>query len=94
MFLRILAAFHLDDPGSLKRAIAIVLGGLAVLLLNPFLAAKGLPPVSDTSLELFAGLVATFVVQSAAKAASVAKSDATVEVAKARAVPYEPDVKP
>ena len=74
--LRILAAFHLDDPGSLKRALTTALGGLVVLAVNPILHAKGLPEVSDTALELFAGMLATFVLQSGAKAAVVAKASA------------------
>jgi uncharacterized membrane protein YccC len=75
MLLRILAAFHLDDPSSLKRALATMIGGLVVLLIDPILAAKGMPAVSDTALELFAGLIAGFVLQSGAKSAIVAKAE-------------------
>ena len=66
---KILAAFHLDSPDSLKRAIATALGGLVVLGLNPLLASKGLPTVSDGALQAFAGVVATFLLQSGYKAA-------------------------
>ena len=81
MFLRILAAFHLDDPASLKRAITTALGGLAILAVNPFLQARGLPTVSDTALELFAGLVAGFVLQSGANSIALKSGQAKVAVA-------------
>lgn len=78
MLLKILAAFHLDSPDSLKRAIATAIGGLAVLLINPFLTSRGMPPVSDTALELFAGLIVGFVLQSGAKSAMIGKAAASL----------------
>lgn len=74
MLMKILAAFHLDSPDSLKRAVATAIGGLAVLLINPFLTSKNMPPVSDTALELFAGLIVGFVLQSGVKAGLAAKA--------------------
>lgn len=78
MLLKILAAFHLDSPDSLKRAIATAIGGLAVLLINPFLVARGLPPVNDVAIEAFAGLLVVYVIQSGAKAALVARAETAV----------------
>ena len=66
----LLAALHLDSPDSLKRVLVTLLGGLCVLLVNPLLAAKGLPPVSDSTIAAFAGLLATFVLQSGANSAA------------------------
>ena len=74
--LRFLAAFHLDDPSSLKRALTTALGGFVVLAVNPILHARGLPEVSDTALELFAGMLATFVVQSGVKSTVLGKVEA------------------
>lgn len=74
MLLKILAAFHLDAPDSLKRAIATAIGGLVVLLIDPFLLSRGMPPVSDTALQLFAGLIAGFVLQSGAKSAVIGRA--------------------
>lgn len=78
MLLKILAAFHLDSPDSLKRAIAIAIGGLAVLLINPFLTSRGMQPVSDTAIEAFAGLLAVYVIQSGGKAALIARAETAV----------------
>ena len=62
----ILAALHLDSPDSLKRAIASALGFLVLVLVNPFLVAKDLPPLSDANLLAAAGVLSTFVFQSGA----------------------------
>lgn len=80
---KVLAALHLDDPASLKRAIATALGAAVVLGLNPLLAKWGFPPVSDTSLELFAGVVATFLLQSGINSAAAKKAEAAAAGAKA-----------
>lgn len=75
MLTAVLAAFHLDSPDSLKRALVTLMGG-AVLLAAPLLASHGIPVPSDGVLEVFAGLVAAFVLQSGAKAAVVAHAEA------------------
>ena len=67
---------HLDNPDSLKRSIAAFLGAVAVLAVNPVLAAKGLPPVSDATLEAFAALIVAFLLQSGANAAAAKLSAA------------------
>jgi len=72
----VLAVFHLDSPDSLKRAIVTALGGLVLLFVNPLLASKGWPQVSDTGLEAFAGVVATFLLQSGANSATQKLADA------------------
>lgn len=88
--LRILAAFHLDDPASLKRAITTALGGLAILAVNPLLQARGLPIVSDTALELFAGLIAGFVLQSGANSVALKVGQAKVAAAEMTPGPLSP----
>lgn len=75
MLMSILTALHLDSPDSLKRAIATALGA-GVVLAAPLLKSHGLPVPSDEVLLGFAGLVATFVLQSGVKAAAVAHAEA------------------
>lgn len=87
---KILAAFHLDDPASLKRAIVLALGGVVTLAVNPFLQSKGIPGVSDTALEMFAGLVATFLLQSGLKSAAAQLADAKAAGATAAATIVTP----
>lgn len=83
MLTKILTALHLDDPASLKRAIATVLGTLCLLLVNPLLSKVGLPPVSDEVLLGLAGLIATFVLQSGLKSAAEVKVTTPSEADKA-----------
>lgn len=82
---KILAAFHLDSPDSLKRALATILGGAALLGLNPYLQSKGLPPVSDEVLMSVAGVLATFILQSGLKSRAQVIADAEAAGAKAAA---------
>lgn len=82
---KLLEAFHLDNPASLKRATAAGLGGIVVLL-APLLAKWGLPTPSDTQLELFAGIVATFVLQSGVNAGLQAKAAGETAAAKVQTV--------
>ena len=96
----ILEALHLDDPASLKRAIASGLGFIVLLLVNPFLQSKGLPTVSDGEIASAAGVLAVFIAQSGAK--SIAAAKATGDAAAATVVTPEdaakvlaaPEVKP
>lgn len=66
MLTAILAALHLDDPASLKRALATGFGA-GVILATPFLRAHGIPAPTDEMVLGLAGLVATFVLQSGAR---------------------------
>ena len=79
MMMNILAAFHLDDPASLKRALAAAFGGL-VLLLSPFLQSKGVPVPSESAQMAVAGLIATFIAQSAYKSAAAINAAAVSNV--------------
>lgn len=88
---KVFEAFHLDDPASLKRVIAAALAGVTVLGLNPLLAKWGLPPVSDTSLELFAGVAATYLLQSGINSAAAKKAEAAALAAKAAAAVTDVD---
>jgi hypothetical protein len=77
----ILAFFHLDDPASLKRALAVALTALATLL-RPILSAKGIPVPDDEQMTALAGLVAMYVLQSGAKSIVQAHADGKVAAAK------------
>jgi hypothetical protein len=76
---KILAALHLDDPASLKRALTSALGTIVLLGVNPLLSshpAWGIPPVSDANLGMVAGLLATFLLQSGANSVAAKLADA------------------
>ena len=77
----ILEAMHLDDPASLKRAIALIVGALGVVGVK-----VGMPQVDDNVLALIAGLVATYLAQSGANsvAAKLAAAKGAGEVAAAK----------
>ena len=79
-----LVALHLDSPDSLKRALASLFGFVALVLVNPFLASKGLPPISDANLLAAAGVLSTFILQSGAN--SVARTAAAGNAAAAAVV--------
>lgn len=72
----LLAALHLDQPDSLKRALASLFGFLSLVLVNPLLAAKGLPTISDANIAAAAAIVATFVAQSGANSIAAKKAAA------------------
>ena len=72
----LLAAIHLDDPASLKRALASLMGFLTLVLVNPFLSAKGLPVISDANIEAAAAILVTFIAQSGANSVAQKKNDA------------------
>lgn len=73
---KILEALHLDDPASLKRAIAAGLGGLALLVVNPLLMKNGIAPLSDDTILGVAGIIASFLLQSGAKSAAALLAEA------------------
>ena len=79
----LLAALHLDSPDSLKRFLVTALGSLCVLAVNPLLQARGLPPVSDGTIEAVAALVAAFVLQSGAASAARSIAAAKAEIGRA-----------
>lgn len=89
----LLKALHLDSPDSLKRVLVTLIGGLCVLLVNPLLTAKGLPPVSDSAIAAFAGLLATFLLQSGANSATakLAAAQAAGAAAGAKVTPGSAD---
>lgn len=88
--LKVLAAFGLADPASLKRALSTVFGGVAILLINPLLVKWGMPPVDDSVLAIFAGLLATFILQSGAN--SMASKAAAAKVTAAEVAPLPASV--
>ena len=80
---KLLAALHLDQPDSLKRALVALLGAgaaVAIPALNPVLASHGLPSIPadavTPAVATMAGLLATFLLQSGVKAGMVAIADA------------------
>ena len=76
---KILAALHLDDPASLKRALTSAIGSIVLLGINPLLAAHpawNIPPISDANLGMVAGLLATFILQSGANSVTQKLADA------------------
>ncbi len=92
MLTNLLAALHLDQPDSLKRALAALFGGIATVALpalNPVLAAHGLPSIPAESIPgamaALAGLTATFLLQSGANAAVAKLADAKAAGATAAA---------
>lgn len=72
----LLAFLHLDDPASLKRALASALGFLTLVVVNPLLASKGLPTLSDANLEAAAAVLTSFILQSGLNSIQQKKSDA------------------
>lgn len=85
MLAKLLAAFHLDSPDSLKRMVLTLVSALATLLVNPLLVKWGLPPLSDATLLAFASIVVGFLLQSGVKAglmkAAAAKAGAEAAAA-------------
>ena len=79
--MKILEALHLDSPDSLKRAIASAIGFLALVLVNPFLTSKGLPPLTDANLLAAAGVLSTFVLQSGANTIARTAADGAAAAA-------------
>lgn len=69
---KILAALHLDDPASLKRALTTALSATALLSINPILLKVGVQPISDATIASVAGLVTVFVLQSGLKSRAIA----------------------
>ena len=74
--LKILEAFHLDQPDSLKRALVALFGGAATLAINPILVKNGYTPVSDIAIGAFAGLISSFLLQNGIKAGLAKAADA------------------
>jgi hypothetical protein len=70
---RFLEALHLDNPASLKRVIGAGLAGLVVLL-APLIERYGLQKPSDMQLEIFAGIVVAWILQSGAHSIAVARA--------------------
>jgi len=86
--MRILTTLHLDDPASLKRAIATILTGVALLLLggvNSFLSAHGLPTIDQATVTAamgsLAGVVAIYLLQSGANSAIQKQVDGKTTIA-------------
>ena len=85
---KLLAALHLDDPASLKRALTTILGAVTLLGINPLLAKWNIPPIDDANLAMVAGLLATSILQSGANsvtaklAAAKAAGDAAADKVK------------
>lgn len=77
----LLASLHLDQPDSLKRALASLLGFVALVVVNPILVSKGLPPVSDANLAVAAGVLATYLLQSGANAVARTKAEGAAAAA-------------
>jgi len=74
MLTAILAALHLADPSSLKRALATGIGGavsIAVVFVSPWLKARGIPtPSEEMQLALVGAITAkvtAYVLQSASR---------------------------
>ena len=76
--LKILSVFHLDDPASLKRFIVTTVGGLVLLVAQVAPASWHIPAIPDTALELFAGVVVTYLLQSGANSATQKLAEAHV----------------
>lgn len=72
----LLATLHLDDPASLKRALASLFGFAVLVLVNPFLTAKGLPTISDANIEAAAAVLTGFIVQSGMNSIQAKKNEA------------------
>ena len=83
MLASILAALHLDDPASLKRALTTGVGAVVLLAVNPVLEKYGIPPLSDTVVGVVAALLATFVLQSSSKSKAQITAEMSVAVAAA-----------
>lgn len=83
---KILAALHLDDPASLKRALTTALSAMALLSLNPILTKLGMAPVSDATVASVAGLITIFVLQSGLKSKAVAVANLTARHAEHAAI--------
>ena len=81
MLTNLLAALHLDQPDSLKRALAALFGGVATLALptiNSHLSTPLTPDQVTTGMGVLAGLTATFLLQSGANSAVAKLADAKV----------------
>lgn len=69
---KLLAVMHLDNPASLKRFVVMVFSTLLVVL-SPLLTKYGLPAPTDVQLEVFAGIVVTYLLQSGYGSVAAAK---------------------
>lgn len=67
---KFLNAFGITDEASLKRVVTLIFSGVVALTINPFLVAKGMPPVSDATIGAFALIVSAFLVQSGVNSAA------------------------
>lgn len=77
---KVLAAVHLDSPDSMKRFLVLVGGAICLVLINPILASKGLPTVSDGAIESAAAAIVAYIAQSGYKSAQAAGSAAAAKV--------------
>ncbi|MDP1826643.1 MAG: hypothetical protein Q8L48_25455 [Archangium sp.] len=84
---KLLAALHLNDPASLKRALTAALSAMALLAINPLLIKWHMPPISDAVIASVAGIIAIFVLQSGLKSGAIAVASLT-----ASTPPQAPDV--
>ena len=83
--LGIISALGFDQPEVLRRNLLKFVLIPAVLLLNTFLASKGLPQIPNELVMTTLGGLVTLVLAAEAKAALVVHSDAKVAVAQANA---------
>lgn len=70
---KLLAAIHLDEPASLKRFLVMLFGAAGVLL-APQAEKLGFTPPPAEDVAIFAGLVATYILQSSSKSKVEAKA--------------------
>lgn len=74
MLPKILAALKLDNPASLRRFVVLALGGLVVIV-SPYAEKFGLPVPSETTIEVFAAIIVTYLLQSGMTSAAEAKAE-------------------
>lgn len=87
---RLLAALHLSDPSSLKRALTTGISAVMLIIINPFLLKVGLAPLSDGVIASVAGVVAIYVLQSGLKSHAIAGSSHTAHDASSATKPKTP----
>lgn len=69
-----------SDLASLKRFLVFLFGAIFVVA-QPLMTKYGVPTPDDAQLAVFAGFLAAYIAQSAAKSISVAKTAGTVAAA-------------
>lgn len=88
---KLLTFVHLDDPASLKRALAVILTG-ATVVFRPWLQERGLPMPDDEQMTVLAGLVAAYILQSGGKSIVEAHAAGKVEAKKVETTGQAVDV--